>query len=87
MKQDYKRRKRWLPAVLAVVLMSLMVPAAHAYEYVTLSGSTGYTSAYLNSTCSGRHVKIEGSATTLNIYAALTSGVCISGVGGAVILW
>ena len=53
--------------LLAAMLVCFASQAAHAYEYVTLSG-TGCTSDYLNANCSGKHVKIEGNAFTMNIY-------------------
>ena len=61
--------RQWL-ALLLVMLVG--TTAAHAYEYVTLNGSSSYTSSYLQSTCSGKHVKITAGATTLNVSSNLS---------------
>ncbi len=61
--------RQWL-ALLLVMLVS--TTAAHAYEYVTLNGSSSYTGDYLQSTCSGKHVKITAGATTLNVSSNLS---------------
>ena len=61
--------RQWL-ALLLVMLVS--TTAAQAYEYVTLNGSSSYTSDYLQSTCSGKHVKISAGATTLNVSSNLS---------------
>ena len=61
--------RQWL-ALLLVMLVS--TTAAHAYEYVTLNGSSSYTGDYLQSTCSGKHVKISAGATTLNVSSNLS---------------
>ena len=52
---------------MATALIMLLCPVVtHAYEYVNLSG-TGFTTSYLISRCSGKHVKIDGETTTLNV--------------------
>lgn len=63
-----KTLQQWLMLLVAIT----SVTAAQAYEYVTLNGSSSYTSDYLQSTCSGKHVKISDGATTLNVSSNLS---------------
>ena len=63
-----KRLQQWLMLLVAIT----SVTAAQAYEYVTLNGSSSYTGDYLQSTCSGKHVKISAGATTLNVSSNLS---------------
>ena len=63
-----KTLQQWLMLLVAIT----SVTAAQAYEYVTLNGSSSYTGDYLQSTCSGKHVKISAGATTLNVSSNLS---------------
>ena len=63
-----KTLQQWLMLLVAITSAT----AAQAYEYVTLNGSSSYTSDYLQSTCSGKHVKISAGATTLNVSSNLS---------------
>lgn len=66
MEQIKHNRHRW-PLWMATALIMLLCPVVtHAYEYVNLSG-TGFTTSYLISRCSDKHVKIDGETTTLNV--------------------
>jgi hypothetical protein len=65
MKTTKSRKRTWLPAWLVTVILMLLSPVvAHAYEYVELEGGE-YTSSYLASVCSGKHVFFNGDATLI----------------------
>ncbi len=69
----YIIHKKRFPAWLVLLLLMTISPVfAHAYEYVTLNGGTGYTTSYLISRCSDKHVKITGDAVTLNVSGNLS---------------